>query len=153
MTLFADFVTGMTEILTTIQTQTNKTFVPIVISASPASPKTHFTVIFRVHDRVKGIDLSGWFDANVNTLGTKFVKKELALPANKSASDMRIELLFQLKTWHKEGFNLIGGFEDPKKKNTLSLLMYKLNKNPTTEIDLIVEDYTMKKGLASNEFE
>jgi len=135
MTSFEDFVRDLDALLTLINKQTGKVFLPIAVSHSPVKPAEQFIVVLRTSENVQGLPLQGWFTDVIPQLAKKFVTKKIKLDAKLNVGTFAIKLTQQLRLFYQqEGLNVIGGFQDSA--NQLNLLFFKLDRLPTTTLPI-----------------
>ena len=78
---FATFIADLQALLTLIQQQTGKIFLPIAVSHSPIKPTEQFIIVLRTSENVQSYPLDGWFVPNIAQLAKKFVVKTIKLDA------------------------------------------------------------------------
>lgn len=65
MASFAAFIGDLQALLSLIQSQTGKVFVPIALSHSPVKPDSEFIIVLRTSENVQAFPLEGWFTTNI----------------------------------------------------------------------------------------
>ena len=140
MASFANFVGDLQVLLTLIQSQTGKVFIPIALSHSPVKPDSEFIIVLRTSENVQAFPLEGWFTTNIPQLVKKFVVKTIKLDANFTPGSYNIKLTQQLRQFYaSENLNIIGGFQDDKKQ--LQLLFYKMDRKSAEPFEVFTEVY------------
>ena len=79
---FAAFMQELPQLLTMIQNQTRKTFIPTSLAHSPVKPKEEFMIVLRTSENVQSLPSTSWVTNSIATLCKKFVTKTIKLEAN-----------------------------------------------------------------------
>ena len=62
---FDTFMKELGTIISQIQNQTSRIYIPVSVDQSPVNPGTEIVVGLRDHEQVKTYSLEGWFTTNV----------------------------------------------------------------------------------------